>query len=65
MKEEEMHEFGKRQYPNIPEFKCDLTNGDITGTPEAILYLLKQGFDLFNLIPEGIALDKTLTTKNK
>lgn len=24
------------------------------------LYLLKQGFDLFNLIPDGLAIDKTL-----
>lgn len=27
---------------------------------ELTFYLLKQGFDIFNLIPEGIALDKTL-----
>lgn len=27
--------------------------------PEKLLYLLKQGFDLFNLIPEGLAIDKT------
>ena len=27
--------------------------------PDSILFLIKQGFDLFNLIPEGLALDKT------
>ena len=26
---------------------------------ELTQYLLKQGFDLFNLIPEGLAIDKT------
>jgi hypothetical protein len=27
--------------------------------PEELRWLLKQGFDLFNLIPEGLAIDKT------
>lgn len=28
-------------------------------TPEMVLYLLKQGFDLFGLIENGLAIDKT------
>src|SRR5688572_910316 len=28
---------------------------------DGLLYLLKQSFDLFNLIPEGLAIDKTKT----
>jgi hypothetical protein len=28
---------------------------------ELTRYLLSKGFDLFNLIPEGLAIDKTLT----
>lgn len=28
-------------------------------TPEITLYLLSRGFDLFELIPEGLAIDKT------
>lgn len=33
--------------------------GNMQWTPETFRYLLKQGFDLFNLIPEGLAIDKT------
>jgi len=33
-------------------------------SPDAFHYLLKQGFDLFNLIPAGLAVDKTKEVTN-
>lgn len=39
----------------------DVTRDELTNTPRAFHYLLQQGFDLFGLIPAGLAIDaKTL-----
>lgn len=36
-----------------------VSEGDFHLVPLLVLYLLKQGFDLFNLIPRGLAIDST------
>lgn len=41
----------------------DYETGDFMKVVSIVPYLLKQGFDLFNLIPEGLAVDKTITKK--
>lgn len=33
--------------------------------PESLRYLIKQGFDMFELIPAGLAIDKTKITKTQ
>lgn len=37
----------------------DYETGDFTKVCQLVPYLLSKGFDLFNLIPEGLAIDKT------
>lgn len=43
---------------------CEFVTGIRTTSAEALRVLLSKGFDLFNLIPEGLAIDKAdLTVK--
>lgn len=60
---------------NAYSFQIDCTNGDVSvykddelhttdGTAKMTAYLLSQHFDLFNLIPQGIAIDATTLPNN-
>jgi len=46
----------EKQFLNCPK------SGDVAMYARDFLYLLLKGFDLFNLIPEGLAIDKTNVT---
>lgn len=62
MTEEEMQECGNMIYDfsDDPELNTwEWQYFQIGLAPEQLYYLLKKGFDLFNLIPEGLAIDKT------
>lgn len=45
--------------------KHRFSNGDIIDTPESFKFLLDNHFDLFNLIPEGLALASPTPQNNK
>ena len=62
MTKEEMEECGNMIYDfsDDPELNTwEWQYFQIGLAPEQLYYLLKNGFDLFNLIPEGLAIDKT------
>ncbi len=46
------------------DLESDYQNIDVL-YPNQFLYLLKQGFDLFNLIPDGLAIDRCCHERNK
>ncbi len=63
-----LDEYAYRVFLKDGQIQFDYHKGDEIGSgcfdlmyscPEQFLYLLKQRFDLFNLISEGLALDKT------
>ena len=47
------------QYLRYEDYGSTQTLADAIGNPVSWDYLLKQGFDLFDLIPAGLAVDKT------
>ena len=65
MTDEELFEYGNIEFPEIKDsfFKKGLKETLFTTyfSPAAFKFLLSRHFDLFNLIPEGLAIDiKTL-----
>jgi len=70
MKKKEYAEYGRINYKKagivdfdsavmLGKMLLNMDRGKIENPFECTLYLLKQGFDLFNLIPEGLAIDAT------
>jgi len=62
MTEEEKKEISFDAYKVMRKEQNPTANGTeraVTWAAKQTAYLLKQGFDLFNLIPEGLAIDKT------
>lgn len=64
MTEEEMNECWFNMEGSV-EVRCEYKDGGVKrfdSTPAQVRYLLSRGFDLFGLIPAGLAIDKTKLT---
>lgn len=53
----------QQQHDNFTEIpNCKFFTGIRTKSADAFLYMLSRSFDLFNLIPDGLAIDSTKPT---